>query len=113
MLLDHMLYELRVYEVIPGRMPALLARFANPTAHLFVKYGMEVLGFWTTVVGEGSNEFTYILKFEDMSDREKKWAAFQADPEWKAAKVASEKDGQLVLKIRNQFLAPTAFSPQK
>jgi hypothetical protein len=108
-----MLYELRVYEVIPGKMPALNARFANPTMQLFAKHGMDVVGFWTTTVGEGSNELTYMLKFENMADREEKWATFLNDSEWKTVKAESEKDGPLVAKIRNQFLAPTPYSPAK
>jgi hypothetical protein len=113
MILKTMLYELRVYEAIPGKMPALHARFENPVLGLFAKHGMELVGFWTTTVGEGSNELTYILKFESMGDREKKWAAFQSDPEWKTARAESEKNGPLVAKIRNQLLSPTAYSPLK
>jgi len=106
-----MIYELRVYEAIPGKLAALSARFENHVAGLFVKHGMRVVGFWTTVVGEGSNEFTYLLAFENMADRETRWAAFQADPEWHAARDESEKNGPLVGRIRNQLIKPTAYSP--
>jgi len=54
-----------------------------------------------------------MLKFENMADREKKWATFLNDSEWKTVKAESEKDGPLVAKIRNQFLAPTPYSPAK
>jgi hypothetical protein len=108
-----MLCELRVYEVLPGKMPALHARFENPVLGLFAKHGIEVIGFWTTAVGEGSNELTYMLKFESMADREKKWTAFQSDSAWKTARAESEKDGPLVARVRNQFLAPTPYSPLK
>ncbi len=39
-----------------------------------------------------------------------KWPAFAADPEWLTARAESEKDGQIVANISNQFLTPTAFS---
>ena len=107
-----MIYELRIYDVIPGKMPALSARFENPVAGLFARHGIRVVGYWTTLVGEGSNEFTYLVAYESMADREKKWTAFVNDAEWQAARAESEKNGPLVARIRNQFLAPTAYSPK-
>ena len=40
-----MIYELRTYEVVPGRMPALHKRFAETTLGLFAKHGIKVVGF--------------------------------------------------------------------
>jgi len=108
-----MLYELRVYEVTPGKMLALQARFENHVMKFFEKHGIKVIGFWTTLVGESSNEILYILAFENMADREKRWSAFASDPEWLAIRRGSETDGPLVERIRNQFLAPTSYSPLK
>ena len=48
-----------------------------------------------------------------MADRDKKWAAFQADPEWIAKRAASEADGAIVASITNSILLPTAFSSVK
>jgi hypothetical protein len=45
-----------------------------------------------------------------MAERERRWGAFLADPEWIATSIETEKDGQLVQNISNQLLAPTAFS---
>jgi NIPSNAP protein len=109
-----MLYELRVYEITPGKMPAFHARFENHVLKYFDKHGINVIGLWTTLVGESNNEVSYILAFENMADREKRYAAFSTDPEWLAARRESEKDGvPLVARIRNQFLAPTSYSPLK
>jgi hypothetical protein len=108
-----MLYELRVYEVTPGKMLPLNARFENHVVKFFEKHGIKVIGFWTTLVGESSNEISYILAFENMADREKRWSAFASDPEWLAVRRETEKDGPLVARIRNQFLAPTSYSPLK
>lgn len=46
----------------------------------------------------------------DPAEREKRWAAFLADPEWVAVVAKTEKDGELVDNISNQLLAPAAFS---
>jgi hypothetical protein len=48
-----------------------------------------------------------------MAEREAKWTSFQSDPEWLATRAETEKDGQIVQNVSNQFLAPTAFSSVK
>ena len=108
-----MIYELRVYQPIPGKMPNLLARFADHTVPIWEKHGIRALGFWTTVIGESSNELTYILQWESLADRETRWTAFQNDPAWHKARDDSERDGPIVATIRSQILAPTAFSALK
>jgi hypothetical protein len=108
-----MLYELRVYQASPGKLAALNARFENHTLGFFAKHGIKTLGFWTTAVGESSNALTYILVYEDMADREKRWTAFASDPEWLAVKKETDKDGPLTASIRNEFLIPTSYSPLK
>ena len=45
-----------------------------------------------------------------MAQREERWSAFLADPEWIAISTETEKDGQLVQNIDNELLAPTVFS---
>jgi len=105
-----MIYELRVYRCLPGRLPALLNRFAKTTLPLWEKHGIRQAGFWTTAVGESNNELTYLLAWESLAERDKKWAAFGSDPEWTAKRAESEKDGPIVANISNQLLQPTAFS---
>lgn len=108
-----MIYELRVYRTNPGKMPALLARFANHTLRIFEKHGIRQAGFWTTVVGESTNDLTYMLAWESMAERETRWNAFAADPEWLRLRTESEKDGAINANVTNSFLAPTAFSSVK
>ena len=47
-----MIYELRVYRCLPGRLPALLKRFETATLRIWDKHGIRQAGFWTTAVGE-------------------------------------------------------------
>jgi hypothetical protein len=108
-----MIYELRVYKCIPGRLPALMNRFANITLKLWEKHGIKQAGFWTTLVGDSNQELYYLLAWESLADREKKWAAFQADSEWQAKRAETEKDGPIVANVANQLLSPTAFSSVK
>lgn len=108
-----MIYELRVYRTLPGRLPNLLARFQNHTLRIWERHGIRQAGFWTTLVGESSADLTYMLAWESLAEREAKWAAFQADPEWHQARAESEKDGPINLNVSNQLLLPTAFSSVK
>jgi hypothetical protein len=108
-----MIYELRVYQPLPGKMPKLLARFADQTVPIWETHGIRPVGFWTTLVGESSNELTYMLSWASLADRETRWAAFQNDPAWRKARDESERDGPIVATIRNQILTPTAFSALK
>jgi len=108
-----MIYELRVYRCVPGRLQALLTRFQDHTLSLWEKHGIRQAGFWTTLVGESHLEITYMLAWNSLAEREKRWDAFLADPEWKAIAAETEKDGQLVENIGNQLLLPTAFSTVK
>ena len=108
-----MIYEMRVYRCIPGRLPALLKRFETITLNLWEKHGIRQAGFFTTWSVNSHQELTYLLAWESLADREKKWAAFQSDPDWIAARAKTEADGQIVANIVNQLLAPTAFSSVK
>lgn len=105
-----MIVEMRIYHCAPGRLAALHERFTNTTLAFFEKYGIEQIGFWTTVAGPSNHALTYMLKWESLADRQAKWDAFQADPEWIAKRAASEADKPIVERIENQFLAPTAYS---
>ncbi len=105
-----MLYELRIYEILPGRTDAIMRRFAHHTMGIFARLDIEVVGFWQEVVGR-SDRLVYVTRFEDMADREAKWLAFQSDPEWQQVKADTEADAPIVARVINSFMVPTPFSP--
>ena len=107
-----MIYELREYTVVPGRMPELVKRFSNSTFRLFKKHGIDCVFCSLTDVGENSNnELVYAVRFDSSADRDEKWAKFISDQEWVEARQLSEKaaGGPLVASIRNRILSPAAF----
>jgi hypothetical protein len=108
-----MIVEMRVYHCVPTRLPALLDRFQTITLGFFEKYGIRQVGFWTTLIGPDNHALTYLLQWESLAEREQKWNAFQADPEWIAKRNATEAEKPIVARIENQFLAPTAFSAMR
>ena len=91
-----MIYELRVYTAMPGRLPDVLARFRDHTVGIWNRLGIRQLGYWTTAVGPDSNALTYMLVWESLADREVKWGKFVVDPEWVEVRKASELAGPIV-----------------
>src|SRR5438876_5923652 len=111
---DERVYELRTYYAAPGKLDALNARFRDHTCKLFEKHGMTNIGYWNPAdPKEADRKLIYIVAFPNQEAADKSWKAFGADPEWKAAREASEKDGRLVEKVERVFLHPTDYSPLK
>ena len=108
-----MIYELRTYTVMPGRMADLNRRFAEITLGYFEKYGIKVVGFWTNELGGSSDQLIYVLGYDSLADREQKWSAFARDADRVAAFAETEKNGPLVKRLTAQILRPTAYSPMK
>lgn len=107
-------FEMRTYYAPPGKMEALHTRFRDHTNKLFKKHGMTIIGFWSPIDKEqAEKKLIYILAYPSKEAADKSWQAFRDDPDWKAAKAASEKDGTLVEKLDSVFLSPTDYSPIK
>ncbi len=106
-----MIYEQRIYEAMPGRLPDVIARFRDHTTKIFERHGIKNIGYWTPSVGEWSDRLIYIVAFEDAGQRDRAWASFRADPEWAEVTAASEANGKIVKRVSNSLLTPTDFSP--
>ena len=95
-------------------MQALHARFRDHTIKLFVKHGMTVIGFWSPIdKTEAEEKLIYMLAYSSKTAADKSWADFRNDPDWDAARKASEMDGPLVARVESVFLNPTDYSPIK
>lgn len=105
-----MIHELRIYHCAPGRLAALNKRFETITLKIWDKHGIRQAGFWTVLIGENNHDLYYLLEWQDLAEREQRWNAFQADPEWQAARAETEKDGPLLTHISNYILTPTPYS---
>ena len=108
-----MLYELRIYDCVSGRLPDLLKRFDTITLKIWEKHGIKQAGFWTTLIGESNQRLYYLLQWDSLADREKKWTAFFNDPDWHRARAETEANGAIVAQVSNEILAPTSFSSVK
>jgi hypothetical protein len=112
-------FELRTYTASPGNLENLLARFRDYTLKLFEKHGMTSFGYWTpTDPKNGAGEkLIYLLVHQSPEAAAADFKAFRADPDWIAAKGASEQKagGSLTVQdgVKSEFLAPTDYSPSK
>ena len=106
---DNRYFELRIYYTHPGRLDALLQRFQNHTTKIFEKHGMENIGYWVPVTGD--NVLYYILAYPDKEARDKSWAAFGADPEWKQVQSRSEESGKIVDSVKSVFMNMSDIMP--
>ncbi|WP_219834211.1 NIPSNAP family protein [Paenibacillus sp. R14(2021)] len=103
-----MLYELRIYQVAPGRLQAILDRFNEDTIDLFAKHNMKVTNFWVDA-DESKDRLYYVLEHPDMAARERNFEAFMADPEWHKVIERTEQDGQLHESIEVVYMNKAAF----
>jgi hypothetical protein len=105
-----MIHELRIYHCVPGKLAALNERFSTITLKIWERHGIRQAGFWTTLIGASNMTLYYLLEWESLAERDGKWGAFMADPEWQAKRAETEKDGAIVARVENHILAPTPYS---
>jgi heme-degrading monooxygenase HmoA len=98
------IYEIRVYEAHGGKEDAMKARFKTEVVKRFPGHGIELLGVFESE--SDASRLTYLTRFRSEEDRTKAWAAFGADPEWRAVKAATEIDGPLLKAQTVSVLSP-------
>jgi hypothetical protein len=107
-------FEMRTYIAHPGKFEAMQARFRNHTVKLFEKHGMVNVGYWVPQEQKpGEEKLIYILAHKSRESAAASWKAFREDPEWQAARAASEKDGPIVKSLEAVYLNPTDYSTLK
>ncbi|TFE22711.1 NIPSNAP family protein [Cohnella luojiensis] len=107
-----MLYELRIYDVNPGKMKVIQERFRDHVIQLFMKHGMIVTHFWEDL-NEANNRLYYIFEHANMEMRNLNYDRFRNDPEWIELKRITELDGPLVNKQESLFMKNVAFFENK
>ena len=113
------LFELRTYTATQGHLDNLNARFRDHTVTLFQKHGILNFGYWMPMKGQkGAGEtLIYLLAHKNREAADTSWKGFRADPDWVAAKNASEEKagGPLTTPtgVQSVFLKATDYSPTK
>lgn len=111
-------FELRTYTCpSPEKLARLHDRFRQHTMGLFAKHGMENLVYWQPLDGDDSDrKLVYLLAHKSRDAAKESFGAFRADPDWIAAKKASEEQaGGSLTNAENgvvsEFFIPTEYSP--
>src|SRR4051794_12290054 len=88
-------FELRTYTATKGNLGNLNDRFKNHTMKLFEKHGMTNVAYWNVLAGQKGDDvkLVYLLAHKSPEEALKSFAAFGTDPDWVAAKKASEEKG--------------------
>jgi hypothetical protein len=106
------IFELRTYESHSKKAnKKKIEMFNNGEIAIFRRTGLQPVFFGETLIGSKMPNLAYMLVFENMAAREKNWAAFASDPEWK--KLSGKPgytDAEIVTNISNVLLRPTAYS---
>lgn len=78
-------YEMRIYESHSLKAAKKKIEMFNEGGEieLFKKTGLNPVFFGETIAGPMMPNLTYMLVFDDMTDRDAKWPVFGNSPEWK------------------------------
>jgi len=111
-------FELRTYTCPDHeKQIALQRRFLEHTMKLFEKHGMQNVVYWVPdEEPKSQRRLVYLLAHKSQEAAKESFAGFRADPDWLAAKKASEETagGSLTVKVNgvlSEFLIPTEYSP--
>ena len=111
---DKRVFELRTYTAPDGKLGDLQARFRNHTTAIFQRHGITNVGYFVPQDAPlAASTLVYMLAYPNRDEAKKRWAAFQADPEWQKVRTESEVNGRLTSKVESVFMDPTDFSPMK
>jgi hypothetical protein len=103
--------ELRIYESHSIKAAKKKVEMFNEGGEIaiFKKTGLTPVFFGETIVGPMMPNLNYMLAFDDMTDRDKRWSVFGGSPEWK--KLSSDPQYKdTVSNITDIILQPTGYS---
>jgi len=112
-------FELRTYTASPGNLENLNARFRNQTLKLFEKHSITNVAYWNLMKDQkgADNTLVYILAHKGVDAAKASFDAFRQDPDWIAARKASEDKagGSLTVQdgVKSVFMKATDYSTMR
>jgi hypothetical protein len=106
------MFELRTYESSSKNFNLnKVEMFNSGEVDIFIRSGFHPVFFGEKLIGERMPNLTYMLSIGDMEARDKAWAAFGSDPQWKKLTSSPKfSSGPNVVDITNYFLTPAPYS---
>ena len=106
------IFELRTYESATDQdHKRKVEMMQSGEGAIFEKAGFSQVFYGDTVIGGRLPNLTYMLSFDNLTERDKCWAAFRDAPAWKA--MSSDPHyafEDIVSNITNLIFTPTAYS---
>jgi len=101
-------FELRTYESQnESTMRSKIKMFESGEVAIFRASGMEPIFFGNAVAGSNLPHVTYMLAYNDASERDKAWTVFRANADWlKLQRVPEFAAPGLVINVSNAMLTP-------
>jgi hypothetical protein len=108
---ERRIFELRIYESHSAKAAKKKIEMFNEGGEIaiFKKTGLQPVFFGETLIGPRMPNLTYMLVFDDMEMRDKRWAIFGSDPDWKKLR-ANPAYKDTVSNITDIILRPTRYS---
>lgn len=78
-------FELRKYELFPGTIERMRARFAAINRPLFDKHGIRIEHVWEEI--DNPNVFYFVASFAERAARKAAWDTYHQDPVFLEAKA--------------------------
>ncbi len=105
------IFELRTYESHSIKAAKKKIEMFNEGGEIaiFKKTGLQPVFFGETLIGPQMPNLTYMLVFDNMADRDKKWGIFSADPDWKKLR-ANPAYTDTVSNVTDIILRPESYS---
>lgn len=106
------IFELRVYESHSKKANLTkIEMFNKSEIAIFRRTGLRPVFFGETLIGSHLPSLAYMLTFDNLEQREKNWATFVADAEWKRLSATpGYTDVEIVSNITNSILTPAPYS---
>jgi hypothetical protein len=106
------IFQLRTYESPSDAAHVRkVEMFHKGEFEIFQKAGCHPVFFGDALVGTRMPQLTYMLSFANLTELEKSWAAFSADPDWKKLQGSPRYAYEaIVSNISNLILSPLAAS---
>jgi hypothetical protein len=105
------IFELRIYESHGLKAAKKKIEMFNEGGEIaiFQKTGLNPVFFGETIIGRQQPNLTYMLAFEDLADRDRRWQVFREHPDWqKLRRDPAYRD--TVSNITDIILRPTSYS---
>lgn len=101
-----MIYEMRTYQVQPGRAGEMLRMYETDGLPVISRYA-KLIGCWTKESGV-LNSAVFLWAYDDLAHRAGQRAKLMQDPAWTAF---VQRLLPFLVHQESVFLAPAAFSP--